>query len=116
MTLDGIKTTAQHAGKVAFESGTIVVKALGRVCEYSGTALSAAAKKVADWVKIFIKNLPVYSQIAKDYASSGINHASSGINYILQNKKIFAIGVGSGVALSVLTWGAAKLFHKSEEI
>ncbi len=103
-----IKSTAQSASNIAFQAVSSGVKTLGRVFEYMGTALIGAAKKIAEWAKIFLKNLPVYYQLAKDYANFGIK-------YIRENKNSVAVGSVIGIAFAALIYKIASLFNNSED-
>lgn len=120
MTLEAVKTSAESAATVARKTANTVVKALGRVFEYMGTVLSATAKKIAEWVNVFLKNLPTYCQIAKDYTQLGFkcikDYASSGFTYIKNNRNAVAVGSGVTIGVAALAWGINNLFGtKSEE-
>lgn len=116
MALEAIKSSAYDAGKVILKGGSAAASALGRVFEYTGKSLSGLAKKVAEWAKIFMSNLPVYTQYMVDYTKLGVKYLKSGIKYIQDNKNPVGVGIGMGISFAVLAYAASRFFPRSNDI
>jgi len=107
MTVDAIKSVAVTTKNAVSETGSKVVHALTKFSRVLGKNLHGIAKKVAEWAVHAFKALPIYMQIAKDYAKLGFS-------FIKENKTSVSIGTGIGLGFAGIIAILAKVIHRSE--